>query len=101
MGELGMNQENFCLSGASFLSTALLSVVCAQCAVCRCGAPAWTVFLCDAVGLAPAGPGVGVSQCSEAVMSSPVQDSASLVDRPDPASLTHVSSRLYFKGTTR
>lgn len=47
------------------------------------------------------GPGVSVSRCSEAVMSSPVQDSASLVDRPDPASLTHVSSRLYFNGTTR
>ncbi|KAK2522912.1 hypothetical protein Q9233_010271 [Columba guinea] len=26
------------------------------------------------------------------------QDPASLVDRPDPASLTHVSSRLYFTG---
>lgn len=34
-------------------------------------------------------------------MSSLVQDSASLVDRPDPASLTHMSSRLYFNGTTR
>lgn len=96
MGELGMNQENFCLSRASLLSTTLLSMVCAQCAVCRCGAPAWTVFPCDALGLAPAGPGIGVSQCS-----SLVQDSASLVDRPDPASLTHVSSRLYCKGTTR
>ncbi|KAK2537941.1 hypothetical protein Q9966_005712 [Columba livia] len=28
----------------------------------------------------------------------PGQDPASLVDRPDPASLTHVSSRLYFTG---
>lgn len=35
------------------------------------------------------------------VLSRTGQDSASLVDRPDPASLTHVSSRLYFKGTTR
>lgn len=58
MGELGMNQENFCLSGASLLSTTLLSMVCAQCVVCRCGAPAWTAFPCDALGLAPAGPGV-------------------------------------------
>lgn len=47
------------------------------------------------------GPGMSVSQCSEAMMSSPVQDSSSVVDRPDPASLTHMSSRLYFKGTTR
>lgn len=102
MGELGMNQENFCLSRTPLLSIALLSMVCAQCAVCRCGAPAWAVFPCDQLlGSAPAGAGIGVSQCSEAVMSSPGQDSASLVDRPDPASLTHVSSRLYFKGTTR
>lgn len=49
MGELGMNQENFCLSGTPLLSTALLSMVCAQCAVCRCGASAWTVFPCDAL----------------------------------------------------
>lgn len=55
----------------------------------------------NTLGPAPAGPGVRASQCSEALMSSPVQDSSSLVDRPDPASLTHVSSRLYFKGTTR
>lgn len=38
MSELGMNQDNFRLSGASLLSTAMLSMVCAQCAVCRCGA---------------------------------------------------------------
>lgn len=49
MGELGMNQENFCLSGTPLLSTALLSMVCAQCAVWRCGASAWTVFPCDAL----------------------------------------------------
>lgn len=73
MGELEMNQENFCLSGTSLLSTALLSMVCAQCAVCRCGASAWTVFPRDALGSAPAGPGGGVSQCSEAMMSSPGQ----------------------------
>lgn len=100
-----MNQEHSCLGGASlfqpYLSAALLSTVRARCAVCRCGAPAWTVFPGDVLGLGPAGLGVSVSQCSEAVMPSPVQDSASLVDRPDPASLTHVSSRLYFKGTTR
>lgn len=56
MGVLGMNQEHPCLGGASlfqpYLSTALLSVVPARCAVCRCGAPAWTVFPGDALGLA-------------------------------------------------
>lgn len=57
MDVLGVNQEHPCLGGASFfqpyLSTALLSLVPAQCAVCRYGAPAQTVFPSDALGLAP------------------------------------------------